>query len=65
MAFCSKCGAQVHDEAEICVSCGCRINNASSRVADDGKNLKEIPFGETYRHTEKITRYKIIYDFLY
>ncbi len=39
MAFCSKCGAQVHDEAEICVSCGCRIKNTSSRVADDGKNF--------------------------
>ena len=35
------------------------------RYSDDGKTLKEIPFGETYRHIEKITRYKIIYDFLY
>lgn len=36
-----------------------------SRYSDDGKTLEEIPFGETYRHTEKIARYKIIYDFLY
>jgi len=26
--FCSKCGHQVHDEAEICVHCGCRIKDA-------------------------------------
>ena len=38
---------------------------SDSRYSDDGKTLKEIPFGKTYRHTEKITRYKIIYDFLY
>ena len=27
MAFCSKCGKEVHDEAEICIHCGCRIKN--------------------------------------
>ena len=36
-----------------------------SRYSSNGKTLTEIPFGETYRHTQKITRYKIIYDFLY
>ncbi len=36
-----------------------------SRYSNDGKTLKKIPFGETHRHIEKITRYKIIYDFLY
>ena len=28
MAYCTKCGKEVHDEAEICVHCGCRIKNA-------------------------------------
>ena len=28
MAYCSKCGKEVHDEAEICIHCGCRIKNA-------------------------------------
>lgn len=35
------------------------------RYSLDGKTLDEIPFGETKRHTEKIIRYKMIYDFLY
>lgn len=37
--FCSKCGKEVHDEAEICVHCGCRIRNEPLLTADDGKNL--------------------------
>lgn len=27
--FCSKCGQKVHDEAVICVHCGCSIINSS------------------------------------
>lgn len=39
MAFCSKCGHEVHDEAEICVHCGCRINRQPSTSAvNDGNN---------------------------
>lgn len=30
MKFCSKCGAQVRDEAEVCTSCGCRVGGAVS-----------------------------------
>lgn len=26
--YCSKCGNEVHDDAEICVHCGCRLKNA-------------------------------------
>lgn len=37
MAFCSKCGKEVHDDAEICVHCGCRIKNDLVISADDGK----------------------------
>lgn len=35
------------------------------RYSSDGKTLKEIPFSETVRYTEKINRYKIIYSILY
>ena len=27
--FCSHCGKEVHDEAEICVGCGCRLKEGS------------------------------------
>lgn len=38
---------------------------SDSRYSSDGKTLKEIPFGETLRHVNKISRYKKIYEFLY
>ena len=38
MAYCSKCGKEVNDEAEICVHCGCRIKNEQKLSANDGKN---------------------------
>ena len=37
MAYCSKCGKEVLDEAEICPNCGCRLQNPFIRTAD-GKN---------------------------
>lgn len=39
MAYCSKCGKEVHDDAEICVHCGCRIKNKSVSSVNDGKNI--------------------------
>lgn len=40
MAYCTKCGKEVHDDAEICVHCGCRIKGGQqARVASDGKNV--------------------------
>ena len=36
MAFCSKCGKEVHDEAENCVHCGCRIKNEPISYSKDG-----------------------------
>lgn len=39
MAYCSKCGAEVHDEAEICVHCGCRIKEAPIISSNDGRNV--------------------------
>lgn len=35
------------------------------RYSSDGKILKEIPFGETLRHVEKINSYYKVYKFLY
>ena len=28
--FCNKCGKEIHDEAVICVNCGCSVGNVSS-----------------------------------
>lgn len=38
MAFCPKCGKDVHDDAEICVHCGRRIKN-EALTSNDGKNV--------------------------
>ena len=37
--FCSKCGQQVHDDAEICVHCGCRIKEAPVLNADSSNKI--------------------------
>lgn len=34
-------------------------------LSKDGETLDNIPFGETLRHTKKISRYMIIYKILY
>lgn len=39
MAYCSKCGREVHDEAVICVGCGCKINNKSFFESSEGKKV--------------------------
>lgn len=38
MAYCSNCGKEVHDNAEICVHCGCRIKKEPMISSTDGKN---------------------------
>lgn len=47
MAFCSKCGHEVMDEAEICVNCGCRIKGSSSedKQGNLGRFLLTFFFG--------------------
>jgi len=35
--FCSKCGKEVHDEAVICVHCGCSIGNKNSSINSQQK----------------------------
>ena len=34
MKFCSKCGKQIHDEAVVCVNCGCSVAPLPSVVED-------------------------------
>lgn len=38
--YCSKCGNQIHDEAEICVNCGCRIKEAPVAGGDSNKIIR-------------------------
>lgn len=33
--YCSKCGQQIHDDAVVCVHCGCTTANSMNRTADD------------------------------
>lgn len=42
MAFCSKCGKEVNDEAEICVHCGCRIKPEPTSSKTDGQNISRF-----------------------
>lgn len=39
MAFCSYCGKEIHDEAEICVHCGCRVKNAPGAMGADNNKI--------------------------
>ena len=34
MKYCTKCGQQIHDEAVICVHCGCPVDSSSYRKND-------------------------------
>lgn len=39
MAFCSKCGKEIHDDAEICVHCGCRVKNPPYTSSEAENNV--------------------------
>jgi len=39
MAFCSYCGKEIHDEAEICVHCGCRVKSAPGSMGADNNKI--------------------------
>ena len=32
MKYCSKCGNEIHEDAEICMSCGCKVKAESSHA---------------------------------
>ncbi len=38
--FCQKCGKEIHDEAVICVHCGCPIETKAKMVAEQKKTVK-------------------------
>ena len=38
MAYCSKCGKEIHDDAYICVNCGCKVAGKGFFSSKDGKN---------------------------
>ena len=35
--FCRKCGNEVHDEAVICIHCGCELDNGKTRDNNQSK----------------------------
>ena len=39
MKFCSKCGKEIHEDAAICVHCGCAVAEAKPEVKQDNNNL--------------------------
>ncbi len=34
MAYCPKCGSEIHNDAEICVSCGCRVKSSPISISE-------------------------------
>jgi hypothetical protein len=36
--YCSKCGKEIHDDAVICVHCGCAVNNRKLPKTEDNDN---------------------------
>lgn len=38
MAFCRNCGAEIHDEAVVCVSCGVAVEKPKTAKEDDKKS---------------------------
>lgn len=39
MKYCSHCGAELMDEAEICIHCGCRVANRPSQNSNSNQTL--------------------------
>ncbi len=37
--FCSKCGQEIHDEAVVCVHCGCSVRNEPGPKPGDRPNV--------------------------
>ena len=36
--FCSKCGAEINNEAVVCIKCGCAVAGKSINVPENGKD---------------------------
>ncbi|HZK72254.1 MAG TPA: zinc ribbon domain-containing protein [Clostridia bacterium] len=41
--FCSTCGKEIHDEAVICVNCGCAVKQEFKQTSKE--NVLDIPSG--------------------
>ena len=41
MKYCSHCGAEVSDEAVICMKCGCAIKSAPKPANQEASNLQD------------------------
>lgn len=39
MAYCPTCGKEVHENAELCVHCGCRIKATPAAVNNDSAKI--------------------------
>lgn len=39
MKYCTHCGAQIEDDAIICVNCGCATNDGKSKVKDGNSSM--------------------------
>ena len=39
--FCSNCGAEINDNAVVCVKCGCAVNNQPAPVANTNVSTKD------------------------
>ena len=47
--FCSNCGAQINDQAVVCVKCGCTVSKAAAPMqTDDNAALRMlVPIGRS------------------
>jgi len=44
--YCTRCGAEVHENAVICMNCGCAIQNCQSNV-NSSTHVNNIPDNKT------------------
>lgn len=42
MKFCSKCGKEIHDEAVICIHCGCGVEGAPKATNIDNNEYSRL-----------------------
>ena len=42
MKFCEKCGAELNDEAVVCVKCGCSMGNAVANAPQGIQDMVDV-----------------------
>lgn len=45
MKYCKTCGAELHDNAVMCVKCGCATDNQPAQAPDATQNANTSPKG--------------------